>query len=70
MNSLVPQSQPAPTDQAESWYKVEAEYLHDCRAFDEFTDALRHFLRLDTFARLFEMDGAHNIGKIIVEKNG
>lgn len=52
------------------WYKVEAEYLKDCRAFDDFSDALKHFLLVETFARMLEVFGANSTGKIIVEKTG
>lgn len=51
------------------WYKVETEYLKDCRAFDSFSDALKHFLIVKTFAKVSEIIGANTAGRLIVEKN-
>lgn len=68
MNCLVPQPQTSPFEKGEGWFKVEATYLRDCRAFDSFSGALFHFLELKTFARLIEMIGADTTGKIIAEK--
>jgi hypothetical protein len=50
------------------WYKVETEYLKDCKAFDQFSDALKHFLTVGTFARVLEVIGSNSAGRIIVEK--
>ena len=69
MNFLKSQQQTSPAWQIETWYKVEAEYLKDCRSHDDFSGALIHFLCLGTQARLIEMIGAGTIGKVIIEKN-
>ena len=69
MNAAIPQPKPMHADRAETWYKIEAEYLRDCRQCDTFSSAMNHFLDLKTPARLIEMIGADINGKIIVEKN-
>ena len=52
-----------------TWYKVEGEFLKDCRAITDFTQALLHFLRIKTSAKLFEMSAAIEDGKLIIEKS-